>query len=120
MADTATLPPPEHLKSARIMAEAHPTRWPGESADYRRARTDLLAEEIELRRHIQRVAEHRRALPPGPEAKDYRFLDAEGRDLGLNNLRSEDRRVGKECVSTLRSRWSPAHSQKKKKKKLTT
>src|SRR3546814_10405289 len=80
MADTATLPPPEHLKSARIMAEAHPTRWPGESADYRRARTDLLAEEIELRRHIQRVAEHRRALPPGPEAKDYRFLDAEGRD----------------------------------------
>src|SRR3546814_12559667 len=60
MADTATLPPPEHLKSARIMAEAHPTRWPGESADYRRARTDLLAAAIELRRHIQRVAD-----PPG-------------------------------------------------------
>ncbi|HVI98863.1 MAG TPA: DUF899 family protein [Sphingomonas sp.] len=86
MADTATLPPPEQLKSARIMAEAHPTRWPGESADYRRARTDLLAEEIELRRQIQRVAEHRRALPPGPEAKDYRFLDAEGRELGLADL----------------------------------
>src|SRR3546814_17491580 len=27
--------------------------------------------------------------------------------------RSEERRVGKECVSTCRSRWSPAHSQKK-------
>src|SRR3546814_20531347 len=25
----------------------------------------------------------------------------------LRNLRSEERRVGKECVSTCRSRWSP-------------
>src|SRR3546814_11960954 len=31
--------------------------------------------------------------------------DAEGRFL----LRSEERRVGKECVSTCRSRWSPYH-----------
>src|SRR3546814_11045818 len=28
-------------------------------------------------------------------------------------LRSEERRVGKECVSTCRSRWSPYHEQKK-------
>src|SRR3546814_19743541 len=28
--------------------------------------------------------------------------------------RSEERRVGKECVSTCRSRWSPSHSKKKK------
>src|SRR3546814_1321441 len=27
----------------------------------------------------------------------------------LKNLRSEERRVGKECVSTCRSRWSPYH-----------
>src|SRR3546814_15688194 len=27
--------------------------------------------------------------------------------------RSEERRVGKECVSTCRSRWSPYHSHKK-------
>src|SRR3546814_17554157 len=27
--------------------------------------------------------------------------------------RSEERRVGKECVSTCRSRWSPYHLQKK-------
>ena len=26
-----------------------------------------------------------------------------------NALRSEERRVGKECVSTCRSRWSPYH-----------
>src|SRR3546814_1484105 len=28
---------------------------------------------------------------------------------GLARLRSEERRVGKECVSTCRSRWSPYH-----------
>src|SRR3546814_19984412 len=34
-------------------------------------------------------------------------------DLGISDgqlgLRSEERRVGKECVSTCRSRWSPDH-----------
>src|SRR3546814_12150354 len=34
--------------------------------------------------------------------------------------RSEERRVGKECVSTCRSRWSPYHSKKKIKQKLTS
>src|SRR3546814_14681448 len=29
-------------------------------------------------------------------------------------VRSEERRVGKECVSTCRSRWSPYHSKKKR------
>src|SRR3546814_20599289 len=31
-----------------------------------------------------------------------------------DQVRSEERRVGKECVSTCRSRWSPYHSKKKK------
>src|SRR3546814_10083146 len=30
-----------------------------------------------------------------------------------HELRSEERRVGKECVSTCRSRWSPYHKKKK-------
>src|SRR3546814_17112554 len=30
-------------------------------------------------------------------------------------FRSEERRVGKECVSTCRSRWTPIHYNKKKK-----
>src|SRR3546814_4124835 len=34
-------------------------------------------------------------------------LDAEADDAGEE--RSEERRVGKECVSTCRSRWSPYH-----------
>src|SRR3546814_11113278 len=29
--------------------------------------------------------------------------------LGVGDVRSEERRVGKECVSTCRSRWSPDH-----------
>src|SRR3546814_18945694 len=33
--------------------------------------------------------------------------------FGLVEVRSEERRVGKECVSTCRSRWSPYHYKKK-------
>lgn len=62
------------LPSARELAGRSLMRFPNESADYRKARTALLAEEIELRRHIERVAELRRALPAGGEVtKDYRF-----------------------------------------------
>src|SRR3546814_9323973 len=35
-------------------------------------------------------------------------LNSENIDL-LITIRSEERRVGKECVSTCRSRWSPYH-----------
>jgi predicted dithiol-disulfide oxidoreductase (DUF899 family) len=52
---------------------------PNESKEYRRARDALLAEEIELRRHIERVAAQRRALPPGGEViGDYRFEGEHG------------------------------------------
>src|SRR3546814_16254984 len=33
--------------------------------------------------------------------------------VGFSKTRSEERRVGKECVSTCRSRWSPCHKKKK-------
>ena len=86
MSETATLPPEAELQPAPEMAAASKTRQLGESAEYRAARTALLAEEIALRRQIQRVAEQRRALPPGPVAKDYRFLDDQGREIGLADL----------------------------------
>src|SRR5689334_8701802 len=76
----------EGLRPAMEMARANKAHSPNESAEYRTARTALLAEEIELRRHIQRVAEQRRALPPGGEPKDYRFLDDQGKELGLADL----------------------------------
>src|SRR5687768_8373818 len=86
MSDTATLPPQAELTPASELAAASTSRWTGESTDYRAARTALLAEEIALRRQIQRVAEQRRTLPPGPVAKDYRFLDEQGREIGLADL----------------------------------
>src|SRR3546814_15478071 len=39
------------------------------------------------------------------------FLLAGTRSVG--QVRSEERRVGKECVSTCRARWSPYHNKKK-------
>jgi len=74
------------LKSGAELARNHDPHYPNESGDYRRARNALLAEEIELRRRIQRVAAQRRALPPGGEAKDYRFLDEQGDEVGLVDL----------------------------------
>src|SRR3546814_13445279 len=38
-------------------------------------------------------------------------VDADGK------TRTEERRVGKECVSTCRTRWSPEHEKKKQEKK---
>jgi predicted dithiol-disulfide oxidoreductase (DUF899 family) len=61
--------------------------FPGASAEYERARQALLAEEIEFRRHMTRLVEQRRALPPGPViAKDYRFKDEQGFEVGLAEL----------------------------------
>ena len=69
----------ETLIPADQLARDNPIRVPNESAEYRAARLALLAEEIELRRHIERVAAQRRALPPGGEVTgDYRFMTEDG------------------------------------------
>lgn len=67
------------LTPATDLAAKNPAHFPNESADYRKARTALLAEEIELRRHIERVSEQRRALPPGGAVPDgYTFVTEKG------------------------------------------
>jgi predicted dithiol-disulfide oxidoreductase (DUF899 family) len=67
------------LKPAAEMVEKNAAHVLNESKEYRHARDALAAEEIELRRHIVRVAEQRRALPPGGEViKDYRFEGERG------------------------------------------
>ena len=77
----------ESLTPAATLARNTPVRFPNESAEYRAARTALLAEEIELRRHIARVAELRRALPPGGVvAGDYRFRGEDARDSDFAGL----------------------------------
>jgi len=67
------------LRPAKELAARNGARFPNESDEYRQARDALLAEEIELRRHIERVAAQRRRLPPGGAlAKDYRFEGENG------------------------------------------
>src|SRR3546814_14195327 len=60
------------------------------------ARPDIVAAEPALRRS-QRLRP-RRPQPRWPKPRPPRHL-----------RRSEERRVGKECVSTCSSRWSPEH-----------
>lgn len=85
----------ETLTPAADLARDNPVRFPNESAEYRAARTALLAEEIELRRHIERVAEQRRALPPGGEVKgDYRFQTEDGTTTDLAGLFGEKQTLG--------------------------
>ena len=66
MADKSILVP------AAELAAKNKAHFPNEGPEYRRHRNALLAEEIELRRHIERVAALRRALSPGGEIpEDY-------------------------------------------------
>ena len=69
----------QQLKPASEMAKKNGVRFPNESSNYRLARDALLTEEIELRRHIERVAVQRRALPPGGVVpKLYAFVGEHG------------------------------------------
>src|SRR3546814_15194064 len=50
--------------------------------------------------HVKAIANTRRRAQQVGQVRRIRVLD---------DHRSEERRVGKECVSTCRSRWSPSH-----------
>jgi predicted dithiol-disulfide oxidoreductase (DUF899 family) len=80
------------LKPAAELAALAKTPFPGSSPQYEAARRALLAEEIEFRRHMTRLAERRRALPPGPIIrKNYRFKDEQAFDVGLPELFGDKR-----------------------------
>jgi predicted dithiol-disulfide oxidoreductase (DUF899 family) len=74
------------LKPAIELARAGGVSFPNESAEYRLAREALLAEEIELRRHIERVAEQRRQLPPGGEVTKAYVLEGESGKVSFAEL----------------------------------
>lgn len=79
--DSGSLTPSDELAGTRRAL------FSGESQAYTSARQALLAEEIDLRRRLAQVAEHRRSLPPGPIIeKSYRFVDANGSEIDLVNL----------------------------------
>ncbi len=81
---------PTALTPAADLAETNTVRRPNESDEYRRARQELLVEEIELRRHAERVASLRRELPPGGEVPlEYRFVAEDGDNVTLADLFGE-------------------------------
>jgi predicted dithiol-disulfide oxidoreductase (DUF899 family) len=74
------------LKPARDLARLRQP-LPSESTEYRAAREALLAEEIEARRQLTRLADRIQALPEGPKvARDYRLALADGTQVGLADL----------------------------------
>ncbi len=65
----------------------HSVRFPGESAEYRAARDELLRAELALSKQVEQVAAHRRRLPLGgvvPE--DYVFEQADAKPVRLSEL----------------------------------
>jgi len=67
------------LIAAQQLAKNNKVHFPNESSEYRLARNALLAEEIELRRHIEHVASQRRALPKGGKMpQDFEFFSETG------------------------------------------
>lgn len=76
--------------SAADLAAKNQIRHPNESDEYRRARQELLVEEIELRRSHERVASLRRNLPHGGEVpREYHFEAEDGADVTLGDLFGE-------------------------------
>jgi predicted dithiol-disulfide oxidoreductase (DUF899 family) len=64
--------------------------FPGESDEYRAAREELLAKEIELRRQTEAVAAARRELPPGGEVPEDYVFRGEGSNGGPADARLSD------------------------------
>jgi len=78
------------LTPASELVATNMIRHHNESDDYRRARQELLVEEIELRRHVERVAAHRRELPAGGEVpRDYHFVAENRATVSLADLFGE-------------------------------
>src|SRR3546814_19232079 len=84
--------------------------------------SDLAHRAVDFRHHefgrelwILRAAEQELLQSPDPEAvARHAQHDAWLRiRRAAHGARSEERRVGKECVSTCSSRWSPYHYKKK-------
>src|SRR3546814_12636559 len=79
---------------------------------YQRAHIALLGRHLagfQLERHMETLTEgYTRAIHEESETRQLQVLDMLIQ-TERTVARSEERRVGKECVSTCRSRWSPYH-----------
>jgi len=63
------------------MGKYHAKKFPGETEEYRKARDELLAAEVELRKRVEEVAALRRKLPLGGKLKDDYIFEEEAPDL---------------------------------------
>src|SRR3546814_7595204 len=72
--------------------------------------SDVCSSDLDrLADHVKQTAKRSVVDEPRPAARGF-LLPAAVRRLRTRVMsRSEERRVGKECVSTCRSRWSPYH-----------
>src|SRR3546814_11947114 len=87
------------------------------SSDLKAAAEAKAAEEARLAAEAKAAEEAR--LAAEAQAAEEARLAAEAKaaeEARLAAERSEERRVGKECVSTCRSRWSPYHYKKNQQK----
>src|SRR3546814_20842228 len=96
------VPNPAHHALARLDRE-----WPGELLLVTQ-NVDDLHDRAGSTRLVHMHGELKRAL-----------CHACGQRTAWESSRSEERRVGTECVSTCRSRWSPYHEKKKNKIKAS-
>ena len=91
----------------------HECRYPGESDAYREARNALLRAEVELVAQIERVAELRRALPPGGALKeDYVFEEgpADLRDTKtVHPVRLSELFGEHDSLILINTMWAPDH-----------
>src|SRR3546814_2953878 len=93
---------PEMIRRAATVAPCLPIVADEELLPFAERRFDLVVSNLIL---------HWANDLPGALAQIQRVLRPDGLFLAamLGGERSEERRVGKECVSTCRSRWSPYH-----------
>src|SRR5438477_3741630 len=102
-----------YLQGGHMSTASPALSFPGETAEYRKARNELLVAEIELRRSIEAVAAARRKLPLGGQvAQDYVF-DEGPSDLSqtspLGNTRlSELFDAGKDTLLIYSYMYGPA------------
>src|SRR3546814_11611598 len=93
----------ERLAESRLALGGRPkARGAAHETDAAVAKADKLVDR--LRHHLAVVRRH--AMP---RVVEQRRADADIAHAQAFAERSEERRVGKECVSTCRSRWSPYH-----------
>src|SRR3546814_13261352 len=99
--------PPEATAHPDIWPQAH---WPYKADPALEKRIAGLLQRMTVEEKVGQVVQADIASVTPADVKQYHLGSV------INGgSRSEARRVGKECVSTCRSRWSPSHAKKKKK-----